>query len=111
MREGQTGVTMTTTDGNELTESLREAAERFMLPLRIGEGFDPDALDALCEQVDRCGRLWSGAPSVPKAAALILAELYPALDECAALHQDPLRLRIVHAAGRVRASVSASLDG
>lgn len=92
------------------TRRLRVAGERFVIPLRRNEAFDPDALDELCEAIDSCGRIWAASPTVPKAAALILAELFPAIDDCAWLYPDPLRQRIVEAAARVAQSVSASLD-
>jgi hypothetical protein len=91
-------------------QQLRAAAQRFVVPLRRNEGFDPDALDELCEAIDRCGRVWSGRQAVPKLAALILAELFPAVDGCAWLYPDPMRQRILQAAARVAQSVSASLD-
>lgn len=91
-------------------QQLRVAAQRFIIPLRLNERFDPDALGELCEAIDRCGRAWSGQPAVPKPAALILAELFPAVDGCAWLYLDPMRQRIREAAARLAQSVSASLD-
>lgn len=89
---------------------LRVAGERFVVQLRRSEGFDPDALDELCEAIDSCGRVWAGRPTVPKFAALILAGLFPAIDGCAWLYPDPTHQRIREAAARVAQSVSASLD-
>jgi hypothetical protein len=88
---------------------LREAAERFVLLLRR-DGFDPEVLDELCEAIDRCGRCWTRSDTVPKSAALILAELFPAIDACAWLYPEPTRQRIAEAAARVAQSVSACLD-
>ena len=92
------------------TRRMRTAAERFVVQLRRNEGFDPDALDELCEAIDSCGRSWVASASVPKSAALILAELYPAVEGCAELYPEPTRTRILEAAARVAQSVSASLD-
>jgi hypothetical protein len=89
---------------------MRTAAERFVVQLRRNEGFDPDALDELCEAIDNCGRSWVGSPSVPKSAALILAELFPAVEGCAELYPEHTHNRILEAAARVAQSVSASLD-
>jgi hypothetical protein len=95
---------------NPVTGRLRVAAQRFVVQLRRSEGFDSGALDELCEAIDSCGRAWARSPTVPKAAALILAELFPAIDGCACLYPDPMRQRIIEAATRVARSVSASLD-
>lgn len=89
---------------------LRTSGERFVRQLRRNEGLDSDALDELCEAIDTCGRSWAGSPTVPKAAALILAELFPAIDGCARLYPDPVRQRILEAATRVAQCVSAGLD-
>jgi hypothetical protein len=89
---------------------LRASGERFVVQLRRDEGFDSDALDELCEAIDTCGRSWAASPTVPKAAALILAGLFPAIDGCAWLYPDPMRQRILEAAARVAQGVSASLD-
>jgi hypothetical protein len=89
---------------------LRAAGERFVVQLRRDEGFDSEALDELCEAIDTCGRRWAGSAVVPMTAALILAELFPAIDDCARLYPDPMQQRIRDAAGRVSHCVSASLD-
>jgi len=106
--DGSTAATMEEQLG--VARRLRTAAERFVVPLRRNEGYDPDALDELCEAIDVCGRSWAHSPSVPKSAALTLAELFPAIDGCAWLYPDPMRQRIREAATRVAQSVSASLD-
>lgn len=94
----------------EASRRLRTAVQRFVVPLRRSEGFEPEALDELCEAIDIFGRIWAASPTVPKAAALTLAELFPAIDRCAWLYPDPMRQRILEAAARVAQSVSASLD-
>lgn len=89
---------------------LRGAAEHFVLMLRREEGLDPEALDELCEAIDRCGRSWARSETVPKSAAQILSELFPAIEACAWLYPEPTRQRISEAAARVAQSVSACLD-
>jgi hypothetical protein len=88
---------------------IREAAEGFLLPLRMNEGFDSAALDELCDAVESCAELWKGTELIPKQGALALAELYPAIDSCAYLYEDDERQRIVDAAARVWGSVAAVL--
>lgn len=89
---------------------LRESAEHFVLMLRREEGFDLEALDELCEAIDRCGRCWAHSDTVPKSAAQTLSELFPAIEACAWLYPEPTRQRISEAAVRGAQSVSAGLD-
>ncbi|WP_157876625.1 hypothetical protein [Streptomyces graminilatus] len=60
-----------------------DAAEGFIGPLRLNDGFDQLALDELCRQIDRLGQRWRTAEVIPKSAALLLSELYPAISNCA----------------------------
>ncbi|WP_260695714.1 hypothetical protein [Streptomyces sp. IB201691-2A2] len=39
----------------DLVSRLEEAANRFVIPLRMNEGFDEQALLQLQEEIDRCG--------------------------------------------------------
>ncbi|MBK3647872.1 hypothetical protein [Streptomyces sp. MBT33] len=89
---------------------LEEAADRFVTPLRMNEGFDEQALHRLHAEIDRCGTEWRGATHVPKRAALILAELSPALQACAWLYEEGMRQRIQEAGVMVSEAVIAALD-
>src|SRR5262245_39614520 len=94
----------------DLVSRLEEAADRFVIPLRMNEGFDEQALLQLQEEIDRCGTAWRGASHVPKRAALILTELFPAIEACAWLYEGSMRQRIQEAGLMVSESVTAALD-
>ena len=94
----------------DLVRRLDEAATRFVIPLRMNEGFDEQALLQLEEEIDRCGTEWRGATHVPKRAALILTELVPAIEAYAWLHEGDMRQRIQEAEMRVSEAVAAALD-
>ncbi|AYG78513.1 hypothetical protein DWB77_00621 [Streptomyces hundungensis] len=94
----------------ELVGRLEEAATRFVTPLRMNEGFDERALLQLREEIDRCGSAWRGATHVPKRAALILAELSPAIEACAWLYEGDVRQRIQEAGVMLSEAVIAALD-
>ncbi|WP_262057279.1 hypothetical protein [Streptomyces sp. STR69] len=94
----------------DLVSRLEEAADRFVAPLRMNEGFDGQALLKLEEEIDRCGTAWRGAAHVPKRAALILAELHPAIEACAWLYEGDMRQRIQEAGVMVSEAVIAALD-
>ncbi|MFI6407245.1 hypothetical protein [Streptomyces sp. NPDC050548] len=94
----------------DLVGRLEEAADRFVVPLRMNEGFDEQALLKLGEEIDRCGTGWREATHVPKRAALILAELHPAIEACAWLYEEDVRQRIQEAGVMVSEAVIAALD-
>lgn len=94
----------------ELVSQLSEAADGFIVPLRLNDGFDQLALDELCRQIDRLGQQWRTAEVIPKSAALILSELYPAISACADLYTGDERQRMIDAAVRVGERVTFALD-
>ncbi|WP_329351887.1 hypothetical protein OG226_41305 [Streptomyces sp. NBC_01261] len=94
----------------DLVSRLDEAATRFVVPLRMNEGFDEQAFLRLQEEIDRCGTAWRKEPHVPKRAALILAELHPAIEACAWLYEGDMRQRIQEAGLMVSEAVTDALD-
>ncbi len=94
----------------DLISRLEEAADRFVIPLRMNEGFDEHALLRLQEEIGLCGTAWQGETHVPKRAALILAELSPAIEACAWLYDGGMRQRIQEAGVMVSEAVIAALD-
>lgn len=94
----------------DLVSRLEEAANRFVIPLRMNEGFDERALLQLKEDIDHCGTAWREETHVPKRAALILAELFPAIEACAWLYEGEMRQRIQEAGVMVSEAVIAALD-
>lgn len=94
----------------ELVSQLNDAAEGFIGPLRLNDGFVQLALDELCRQIDRLGEQWRAAEVIPKSAALLLSELYPAISACADLYAGDERQRMIDAAVRVGERVTYALD-
>ncbi|MFI6353427.1 hypothetical protein ACIBJF_12370 [Streptomyces sp. NPDC050743] len=89
---------------------LDDAAWQFVGPLRLNDGFDQLALDELCRRIDRFGHRWRTSDVIPKSAALILSELYPAISACADLYSGDERRRMIEAAVRVGERVTYALD-
>ncbi|MBO4254186.1 hypothetical protein [Streptomyces griseorubiginosus] len=94
----------------ELVSQLGDAAEAFVGPLRLNDGFDQLALDELCRQIDQFGNQWRTSEVVPKSVALLLSELYPAICACADLYSGSERQRMIEAAVRVGERVTYALD-
>ncbi|MEV6052056.1 hypothetical protein [Streptomyces sp. NPDC052107] len=89
---------------------LDDAAEAFIGPLRLNDGFDQLALDELCRQIDRLGQQWRTSEVIPKSVALLLSELYPAICACADLYSGDERRRMIEAAVRVGERVTYAFD-
>ena len=75
----------------KLVSQLADAAEGFIGPLRLGQQ-------------------WRTSEVIPKSAALILSELYPAISACADLYSGDERQRMIEAAVRVGERVTFALD-
>ncbi|MEW1773843.1 hypothetical protein [Streptomyces sp. NPDC086777] len=93
-----------------LVSRLEEAADRFVIPLRMNGGVDEQAFLRLLEEIDRCGTAWREETHVPKRAALILAEIHPAIEACAWLYEGDMRQRVQEAGPAVSEAVTAALD-
>lgn len=63
---------------SELHE-LVVSSEQFLVPLRMGEGFDRDKFQNLCLALNKCATIWATRDSIPKLAANILVDLYPSI--------------------------------
>lgn len=69
----------------ESVRHLLQAAEAFSVPLRTGAGVNPQRLNDLCDALRVCAREWAEAAAIPKAAANVLVDLFPAVESCSYL--------------------------
>ncbi len=69
----------------ESVRSLLSAAEAFLVPLRLGEGLQEQRLNDLCGVLRACAHEWACAAAIPKAAANVLVDLFPAIEACSYL--------------------------
>ncbi len=68
--------------------ALADVVERLTVPLRMGDGLDETALAELSTLLTGLADSWRGRADVPKRAAALLTELYPALVGTAGLYSD-----------------------
>jgi hypothetical protein len=87
-------------------EPLMAAVESVLVPLRMGQGLDDIALAGLEAAIDSFADHWSGERLIPKQAAAIVAEIWPALDSCAALYDEAGSDLIRRVAARLTERVS-----
>lgn len=82
---------------------LLKAVEGFVVRLRQGEGFDKRRFDRLCKVLRACAKEWSQADAIPKVAANVLVDLFPAIESCSYLpfYRDGEAQRIRDAAQKI----------
>jgi len=76
-------------------DALERTVTRFLVPLRTGDGLDDLALGDLSSALRNCAAAWQGRDMIPKRAASILAELFPAVEGCAAHYDQDYARRIL----------------
>jgi hypothetical protein len=64
------------------------------VPLRMGQGMDEIALGDLRDALRRCADMWHEQDLVPKLAANLLVDLYPAVEASSYLYGDDYAPRV-----------------
>ncbi len=85
----------------ELLEHLEKSYEAFMIPLRMGDGFNKKPFDEFCELVSDCADLWKKNDSIPKRAAMIFVDAFSAMTSSSYLYVDAKREQIDMAADKM----------
>jgi hypothetical protein len=75
-------------------EALITAAERFTVPLRMGQGIDDIAYESLRDALRMCAIAWRTEDLVPKVAANVLVDLYPAVEASSYIYGDDYGPRV-----------------
>ena len=84
-----------------VVQQLVDAAEALLVPLRMGQGLDDQALANLELALDEFARQWRSEPLIPKRAASVLAEIWPAMEASSELYADERGPRIREEAVRL----------
>jgi hypothetical protein len=83
---------------NRTDSDLLVAVEEFTTPLRDGSGFDEDAFQHLCRLLEDLAHQWAQLDAIPKAAAIVLVDLWPGIQNCSYLYGGDESNRIMKAA-------------
>ncbi|MEZ4864109.1 MAG: hypothetical protein R3C14_22535 [Caldilineaceae bacterium] len=73
---------------------LEIASEQFLVPLRMMDGFAQEKFDYLCQALRSCIVAWNNDDSIPKLAANILVDLYPATISSSYLYPEEVGAEI-----------------
>jgi hypothetical protein len=76
------------------SEALHNAIEAFDIPLRMKQGMDEMALGNLPEVLRQCRAAWQHSDTIPKAAALELVDLAPAIESSSYLYDEDYAARV-----------------
>lgn len=80
---------------SDTTQRLEEAANDFIVPLRLGDGFNEESFQSLCEAVRAFNEEWRSEKVLPKAGVLVLIDLPRMVDACHTLYQAEERQRVI----------------
>jgi hypothetical protein len=73
---------------NEIEDELHNAAERFLIPLRMGDGFDLAAAERVKRSLSAAAVAWSNSSVVSKSAAMLFVDLANAAEACISLYPE-----------------------
>jgi hypothetical protein len=98
-----------TDDKAAAVERLLVSVEKFTVPLRMGDGVDEPALAELKSALTTLASAWKGEQMIPKRAAAVLTELYPAVEGCSSLYPDDQASRVLEEANELLDLVQACM--
>jgi hypothetical protein len=88
-------------ENSDLLQSMENAYEAFMVPLRMGDGFKPDPFKEFCKLLAICSDEWEQKESIPKRAALIFVDAFSAMTSASYLYDEAKREEIDIAADKL----------
>ena len=97
-------------DESALLDELQAAADDFLSILELNEGPSELFRARLCDLILECGNVWTGKLPIPKKAALIFSELYPAIVRYSPFADETRRQEIESAAALILECILISLD-
>lgn len=94
----------------ELLEHLEKSYEAFMVPLRMGDGFDRKLFDEFCVLLNECVDAWTESDVIPKRAAMIFVDAFSAMTSASFLYDDATRGQIDMAADEMNDFIRQCLE-
>ncbi len=72
----------------QLVETLLNEQDEFMGPLRVLDGFNPEAYQRYCSALKAFAREWRDQDLIPKVVASALVDVYPAMLSIINVYQE-----------------------
>jgi len=73
---------------------LSEAADDFLIPLRLGDGYIDEKFQRLCQAIRAVNARYNASETIPKNCAITLVELFPLIEGCKSLYGDAVRMKL-----------------
>lgn len=85
----------------ELFEKLLLSEEGLLIKLRLGKGLDRVKYDSICYLLEELAAEWKGIDTIPKKAAELFVDLYPAMDATSYQYKNDEAIIIKEAADKL----------
>ncbi len=69
-------------------EELVKSSQEFLVPLRMGDGFDASKFEAFCDLIIALRTAWKESDSIPKSVANVFIDAYTAMVSSSYLYPD-----------------------
>jgi hypothetical protein len=77
-----------------LLKELNVTYNKFIVPLRMGDGFDEESFLHFCHLVSKCANEWKDTNVIPKQAANIFIDAYSAMISITSLYDENIAEKI-----------------
>lgn len=94
----------------DLLHRLEKRYEEFIVPLRMGDGFDTDIFKTFCETLTGASEGWAENDSIPKRAVMILVDAHSAMISASYLYDEVEREKIDIAADDLSNIIRQSVE-
>lgn len=85
----------------ELLEELLLGDNGLLISLRLAGGLNNDKVDKVCEVLDKLASDWEDQDTIPKKAADLFIDFYPAMESVCGLYEEDEVVEIMNAADKI----------
>jgi len=79
---------------DSLLSNLESSYEEFIVPLRMGEGFNAELFSNLCNSIRACSDNWASQQDIPKPAAMIFVDAFSSIVSCSHLYEEKEKIQM-----------------
>ena len=82
---------------DDILVRLEDAENAFYLPLRMGEGYNEENFQRLCQAIRNVNKYYAQSDMLPKKCVLLLVGLSSAIEGCKPFYDDAIKQRLLDA--------------